>query len=478
MGSSDGQSARARVIVVDDDAIVAKSIAAFYSGEGCETHSCADPGHAMTMLKETSDSPTVVVLDVHLGGTDGIEALREIRSAHPSVPVVMLTGYATVETAVESLRMGAIDFLTKPIVDDELRAALDRALNHVAMDVSGGKKRTVRGGTGAMDCVIGMDPRMVRINEIVRAVAPSRTTVLMSGESGVGKSMIARAIHDASDRRRKPFVELSCGSIPETLLESELFGHVKGAFTGAHADKIGRFEAARGGTLFLDEINSAPASMQLKLLRVLQEKRFEQVGSSETIEADVRVVLASNQDLEALVARGAFREDLYHRINVVTIDVPALRERPGDIESIAEHFLEVQRAELGRAFVGFSDEAMKALKSYSFPGNVRELSNIVEHACVLSKGLTIGVDDLPERVVSDRGSVVIGRDEVVSDDEFVPMSLHDALVAPERRIILDTLGSCDWNRTKAAEILGINRTTLYKKMKQLGIDPETHARAG
>jgi DNA-binding NtrC family response regulator len=478
MGGNGNQSVRARVVVVDDDAIVARSLAAFYEQEGCEAVACSDAEGAMGMLAESCGSPTVVVLDVHLGGEDGIEALRRIRAAHPGVAVVMLTGYATVETAVEALRVGAIDFLTKPIVDDELRAALDRALTHAALGEGATRSRRDRVGSSAMEGVIGSDARMVRINEIVRAVAPSRTTVLMSGESGVGKSMIARAIHDASDRKRKPFVELSCGSIPETLLESELFGHVKGAFTGAHADKIGRFEAARGGTLFLDEINSAPPSMQLKLLRVLQEKRFERVGSSETIEADVRVVLASNEDLEALVASGEFREDLYHRINVVTIDVPALRERPGDIDALAEHFLNEQRRELGRAFVGFSDDAMAALRAYAYPGNVRELSNIVEHACVLAKGLTIGVDNLPERVVSDRGASA-GLDEGPREDgAFVPMSLHDALLEPERRIILETLGSCDWNRTRAAEILGINRTTLYKKMKALGIDPEAHARAG
>ncbi len=320
---------------------------------------------------------------------------------------------------------------------------------------------------------------MQRIFEVVRAVAASRTTVLMTGESGVGKSLIAGAIHRASPRRDKPYVELSCGSIPETLLESELFGHVKGAFTGAHADKAGRFLAADGGTLFLDEINSASPGMQLKLLRVLQERRFEPVGSNQTVEVDVRVVLASNQALEDLVARGLFRQDLYYRINVVKVEVPPLRERAGDVPILAERFLQEQGRELGRAFAGFSPEAMDALRRYAFPGNVRELSNIVERAAVLSRGQTIGLEDLPPQVIEPEPAPAGSLAQATPDDApWVPMTLADAMVEPERRVILKALGANGWNRTATAEQLGINRTTLYKKMRALGIDPEGLARAG
>ena len=317
---------------------------------------------------------------------------------------------------------------------------------------------------------------MLKISETVHAVANSRTTVLMTGESGVGKSMIASAIHQASNRQAQPYVELACGSIPETLLESELFGHVKGAFTGAHADKVGKFLAADGGTLFLDEINSASPAMQLKLLRVLQERKFEPVGSNDTIEVDVRVILASNQPLEELVASGEFRQDLYYRINVVKIEMPPLRERVGDIQSLAEHFLDLQASELGRQFTGFTPDALDVLRRYAYPGNVRELSNIVERAAVLTRSQTIGLDDLPP-IVLDHEPNLLQLSAATDEVNWVPMTLCDAMMAPERRFVLGALQANDWNRQQTADILGINRTTLYKKMKQLGIDPDDHAQA-
>ncbi|MFN7022000.1 MAG: sigma-54 interaction domain-containing protein, partial [Phycisphaerales bacterium] len=308
----------------------------------------------------------------------------------------------------------------------------------------------------------------------IDSVAPSKTTVLMTGESGVGKSLIASAIHQRSPRGRqgKPFIQISCGSIPETLLESELFGHVKGAFTGAHADKVGRFLAADGGTIFLDEINSASPAMQLKLLRVLQERRFEPVGSSETIEVDVRVVLATNKPLEEMVARGEFRQDLYYRINVVTIDVPPLRDRISDIPLLMDHFLRKHAAVLGRTFVGFSPEATDALLRYRYPGNVRELENIVERASVLAKSPTIGLADLPEHVTGSRPSLSLTHParEHGPDEGWSPTPLEEAMKEPEKRIILRALAANNWNRQKTAEDLRINRTTLYKKMKALGID--------
>jgi len=292
----------------------------------------------------------------------------------------------------------------------------------------------------------------------------------------VGKSLIAHAIHQASPRKDKPFVELACGSIPETLLESELFGHVKGAFTGAHADKAGRFLAASGGTIFLDEINSASPGMQLKLLRVLQERRFEPVGSNQTIEVDVRVVLASNQPLEALVADGRFRQDLYYRINVVKIELPPLRERVSDIPALAMHFLRKHGADLGKQFVGFSEDAMAALARYSYPGNVRELQNIVEHAAVLGRGPKIAMEDLPAQVLENlpgilgAGRLVGGAGTDEESGAWAPTPLEEAMREPERRIILRALKANEWNRQKTAEDLKINRTTLYKKMKQLGIE--------
>jgi DNA-binding NtrC family response regulator len=376
----------------------------------------------------------------------------------------MVTGYASLETAVRSLRLGALDYLAKPVSEVDLLKAVERALTRNTLKASPRRAGPTADQTEALECVVGTDPRMLRVLELVSAVAPSRTTVLMSGESGVGKSMIARAIHERSSRASKPFVELSCGSIPETLLESELFGHVKGAFTGAHANKVGRFLAADGGTIFLDEINAASPAMQLKLLRVLQERKFEPVGSSETREVDVRIVLASNQPLEKLVENGSFRQDLYYRINVVKIELPPLRERRGDIPQLAERFLEMSSAEVGKAIAGFTDEAIEALSAYSFPGNVRELQNIVERAAVLTRGQTIGLDDLPPDLVQGRTPLRL------TDEEWTPAPLAEALREPERRIILQALDANDWNRQKTAEQLDINRTTLYKKMRSLGIE--------
>jgi len=473
-----------RVLILDDDTIVADSLVEFFNAEGCQAVGAYSPSEALGLLEQAKDSPAgpiqVMLCDINLPQISGIEMLRTVTQDHRQTAVIMLTGYGTIESAVEALRIGAVDFLTKPVVDEELRLAMERALRQHELQRENTTLRSRLESTFGLGNLVGHDHRMQKIYETIRAVAPSRTTVLMTGESGVGKSMIANAIHQASTRSAKPYVELACGSIPETLLESELFGHVKGAFTGAHTDKAGKFLAADGGTLFLDEINSASPGMQLKLLRVLQERRFEPVGSNETIEVDVRVILASNQPLEELVASGQFRQDLYYRINVVKVEMPPLRERVGDIPSLAAHFLDAQSEELGRSFTGFTEEALDALRRYAYPGNVRELSNIVERAAVLSRGLTIGMGDLPVHVAEgeEPQGLRLRTDHAEQPGEWTPMTLADALIEPERAFILAALEANDWNRQKTAEILGINRTTLYKKMKVLGIDPSDHAQAG
>lgn len=486
-------TATKRILIVDDDPIVAESLAEHLTGEGYETATAMNVAEARALLDGASNFPTsggrapqpvhVVLSDVSMPGESGVDLLRWTREHHPTTAVVMLTGYGTIESAVEALRLGAADYLTKPVMDDELAVALERALRQQALVEENHTLRMQLDDRFGLDNVVGMDPRMRKVFELVGAVAPSRTTVLMSGESGTGKSLIAHAIHHRSPRSDKAYVELSCGSIPETLLESELFGHVKGAFTGAHADKKGRFLAADGGTLFLDEINSASPAMQLKLLRVLQERKFEPVGSTQTLEVDVRVILASNQPLEDLVASGAFRQDLYYRINVVKIELPPLRDRIADIPQLAEHFLEQQSAELGKSFTGFSAGAIDALRRYGYPGNVRELANIVERAAVLSRGRTIGLEDLPPQVIegadaglmraASGGSIdgTAGTAAAHADDgHWEPMPLVEALKEPERRILLAALEANDWNRQKTAEALDINRTTLYKKMKAFGLD--------
>jgi DNA-binding NtrC family response regulator len=481
-----GKAPSDRILVIDDDPIVADSLAAFFEGEGLDALAVYGGREAMSVMDEAVDHPSgpfgIVLCDINLPGQGGLDILAEITKRHRQSAVIMLTGYGTVESAVEALRLGAIDYLTKPVVDEELRIALRRAIRHQALQSENARLRDRIEGSFGLGGVVGQDPRMRRIFEVVRAVAASRTTVLMTGESGVGKSLIAGAIHQASPRKDAPYVELSCGSIPETLLESELFGHVKGAFTGAHADKVGRFLAADGGTLFLDEINSASPGMQLKLLRVLQERKFEPVGSNKTIEVDARVILASNQPLEDLVAGGQFRQDLYYRINVVKIEVPPLRDRVSDIPMLAERFLDEQSEQLGRTFGGFSADALDALRRYNYPGNVRELANIIERATVLARGQTITLEDLPPQVIDADHSNALSLPSIsrhdVGDSDWKPQTLTDAMIEPERRYILRSLEANGWNRTATADQLGINRTTLYKKMRSLGIDPDDHAKAG
>ncbi len=472
----------ARILIVDDDPIVADSLVEFLRAEGYDPASCASGAEALDTLEEAErpgDSArpprpfNLVLCDVAMPGMCGMALLAAAGDRFPHVVVVILTGYGTIESAVEAIRRGAADYLVKPVVDAELRLALGKALRQQALLAENKSLRERLDERFGMGSIIGRDYRMAKAFELIAAVAPSKATVLMTGESGTGKSLLARAIHERSPRRAGPFVEMFCGSIPETLLESELFGHVKGAFTGAHADKQGRFVAASGGTIFIDEINSASPAMQLKLLRVLQERRLEPVGSTRTIEVDVRVILASNQALEDLVARGQFRQDLYYRINVVKIELPSLRERTGDIPLLVRHFIEHFAGEYGKAITGLADSALDALRRYRFPGNVRELQNIIERAVVLARSPTLTEQDLPANVLApETGAAGVSALGALLDDAtpWDPIPLERALEEPEKRIILKALKANDWNRQATADALQINRTTLYKKMKGYCLD--------
>lgn len=483
-----------RILIADGDAIVAEAMAEMIRRYGHEVTIATDGVAAVSLsraARERADAGrAVLVIDPTTldDGDRGLELLAAVQRADPGIVPVVVTGFGTIEQAVAAVRTGAADYLVKPVDESELRAAIDRAVSRHLLVADRRRRRAGVPGPGELE-IVGDDARMQQVMEVVDAVARSRTTVLMNGESGTGKSMIARAIHCRSDRGDGPFVEIACGSIPETLLESELFGHVQGAFTGAVADKPGRFQAAHGGTLFLDEINSASPAMQLKLLRVLQERTFEPVGSSRSLEVDVRVVLASNQSLEQLVAEGRFRQDLYYRIAVIPIDLPPLRARRGDVLRLAEHFLAVKAAEADRLVTGFSDAALEAMAAYHWPGNVRELENIIERAVVLTRQTRIGVADLPPHVrgepaeasdlafgaggtVSRPGGVAAAGALVWAPDPAAVRPLRDALEEPERLLILQALEAHEWNRQATAEALGINRTTLYKKMRQLGLDRE------
>lgn len=479
-----------RILIVDDDAMVASSvvdllIAAGYRAESTDTAERAleiiDDGHNLSMDLGGPDPISVVITDVVLPGMDGLELVRVIRQRSLGAAPIVITGFGTIESAVKAIRAGAVEYLTKPIVDAELQVAIEKAIREHTLVSENRRLRDHLDQRFGLANIVGSDTRMRRMYDVIEAVAPNRTTVLMSGESGTGKSLIARAIHQLSPRADRPFVEISCGSIPETLLESELFGHVKGAFTGAHTDKPGRFLAADGGTLFLDEINSASPGMQLKLLRVIQERVFEPVGSNEPMEVDVRVVLASNQPLEDLVAAGEFRQDLYYRINVVMIKLPPLRDRVGDIPILAGHFLEVKSEELSKQITGFSEDALGMLRAYGYPGNVRELENIVERAVVLTKSTRIMPEDLPPHVIDGSNAVLApthrdGTGRVWTPGEYAPMPLRKALEEPEKQIILAALEANEWNRQQTADVLEINRTTLYKKIKQYGL--EEYGRTG
>ncbi len=469
------------VLIVDEDRIVAESIAGLLVRDSYVARIARSGEEALELLAASRQGGNpehwaVAIIDMSLPGMSGLELIKTLRREQPDIVTLAITGYPTVEAAVQVIRSGAMDYLTKPMVDDELRIAVEKAIRQQALLAENTILRSQLDQRYGLDNIIGSDPRMGRVYDIIEAVAPSRTTVLMTGESGTGKSLIARATHRNSPRAERPFVEISCGSIPEALLESELFGHVKGAFTGAHTDKTGRFLAAHTGTLFLDEINSASPGMQLKLLRVLQERCFEPVGSNETTEVDVRVILASNEPLEMLVAAGKFRQDLYYRINVVSIELPPLRERIGDIVVLAEHFLLAKAKEAGRQITGFSAETLEALRRYSWPGNVRELENVVERAVVLSRATRIGIDDLPPNVIDNSPSHLLLPPHARAGAAAIAWtadgarSLREALEEPERQIILAALEANDWNRQKTADQLQVNRTTLYKKIKQYGIE--------
>jgi len=452
---------RGSLLLIDDDRHVLDSMAAWLRDQGYKVETAADFQPALQLLdKKPFD---LVLCDVRLREGDGFELLAECRRKFPELSVILLSGYGTVETAMEAIRGGAFDFLTKPLIDQELDMAIQRALNQrrvLAENQVLKKQLDLRFG---LENVIGHEPRMLRVFDMIDSVADTRATVLITGESGTGKSMIARAIHRRSSRRDKSFVEVACGALPDTLLESELFGHVAGAFTGAATDKIGKFALADNGTIFLDEIGTAPPGMQVKLLRVLQEFEFEPVGGNKTQHVDTRVILATNDDLAQAVAGGRFRQDLFYRINVINIELPPLRERLHDIPRLAEHFLNKVRTESGKKVRGFHEETMQTLQRYSWPGNVRELQNAIERAVLLGKGEQVTPADLPPQLLA--------LPTLVSAAHALPgRSLKAALEGPERQIIHDVLEMNHWNRNLTADQLGINRTTLYKKMKRLGLD--------
>jgi DNA-binding NtrC family response regulator len=451
------------VLLVDDDRHLLESMGQWLQELGYRVGlaaTCQD-GRALLAAHKFS----LAIIDLRLPDGDGFELLNECQRTKPDMSVILLTGYGTVETAVEALRAGAFDLLTKPLIDQELEMSINRALSQRQVLQENENLKTQLEQKFGLDNIIGSHAHMQRTFEIVDSVASTKATVLITGESGTGKSLIARAIHRQSDRKDGPFVEVACGALPENLLESELFGHVSGAFTGATGAKVGKFKQADKGTIFLDEIGTASPGFQVKLLRVLQELQFEPVGGTKTEKVDTRVILATNENLEQCVAEGRFRQDLFYRINVINIELPPLRNRIADIPMLAEFFLQNIVAETGKQIEGFEPAVINALQSYKWPGNVRELQNVIERAVLLGKGVRLAPQDLPTHISKGASS---------TSELSGQRSLKEAMEEPERQIILQVLRENEWNRNITADQLGINRTTLYKKMKRLGLENVGH----
>jgi DNA-binding NtrC family response regulator len=449
-----------RMLLVDDDRHLLDSMSGWIETQGYSVTVASSVAQARNCIDQFPFD--VAVVDVQLADGDGFQILRHCRANQPSLPVILMTGYGTVDTAIEALREGAYDLLTKPLIDEELMMAVRKAMSSQQILEENVQLKKQLDNRFGLENIIGSAPQMQRIYDVINSIADTRATVLITGESGTGKSLVARAIHRMSGRRDKPFVEVACGALPETLLESELFGHVAGAFTGATGNKEGKFAQANHGTLFLDEIGTASPAMQVKLLRVLQELQFEQVGGTKTWSVDTRVVLATNEDLQKAVAEGRFRQDLFYRINVINLQLPSLSERVADIPTLADHFLKQICENTGRKFEGFDAASLNALQAWHWPGNVRELQNVVERAVLLGKGPRVTIADLPAHISNGMpvGTVAASTRQ----------SLKEALEGPERQIILQVLRENNWNRNETADQLGVNRTTLYKKMKRLGLE--------
>ena len=444
------------ILIVDDEKNIREGLSKALTLSGYQTLMAETGSEAVRVLER--DAVDLVISDLRMPGLSGEQLLRRVVSAYPAIPVIILTGHGTIESAVTAMHAGAYDFLTKPVNLDRLELLVKRALTgrQLVLENLTLQRELERRSTAHQ--LVTASPAMKRAWEIVEQVAPSRASVLITGESGVGKELVADAIHSLSPRRAAKFVKVHCAALTETLLESELFGHERGAFTGAVSRRRGRFELADGGTIFLDEIGEISQNIQIKLLRILQERAFERVGGEETITADVRVVAATNRNLQEAIERGTFREDLYYRLNVVHVDVPPLRERQADVSLLAAGFLKEFAEENGKQIVGFKPPALNALRRYSWPGNVRELQNSIESAVVMARGSTVELHDLPPAVRRAQAAPA------------VRIPLGSTLDHGERELIRATLSHQHGNKSRTSEILGISRKTLHRKMREYQLE--------
>ena len=447
------------ILVVDDDQAHRTMLRTLLGGWGFSVEEADDGAQAIERVHEKSYD--LVLMDVRMVEVSGLEALVEIKKFNPAIPIIIMTAYSSVETAVEALKKGAYDYLGKPLDFDELKLAIERALDHSRLKAENRVLKERFGTSLNTGDIIARSRIMLELLDTVALVAPTEATVLITGESGTGKELIASAIHANSPRREKPFIQINCAAITETLLESELFGHERGAFTGADRRKEGRFKLAHGGSIFLDEVSEMSVAMQAKLLRVLQEKQIQRVGGEEVLKVDVRVLAATNKDLKKEIEAGRFREDLYYRLNVVTLAVPALRERREDIPLLVQHFLQTFAEKNRKQIKGFTPQAMDGLVRYDWPGNVRELMNAVERGVILCRGEYISETDFPFSLRDPGGSErEPARQELLAD-----LPLEEV----EKATILNTLESAGGNKSEAARRLGVTRRTLHKKLKKYGV---------
>jgi DNA-binding NtrC family response regulator len=455
-----------RILIADPDPATRRHLENVLRERGYETFSTEHGRQALQQLEDSEDV-ALLLAELELPDIDGKELVQEARRRNPEVAVILQTAFGTVEDAVAAMREGAADFLSKPFSDEQVGLAVERALERAALVRENQDLRAALDDRVRIDNLIADDARMQQILKTVKAVAQTRTTFLITGESGTGKTMLARAVHHLSSRRGGPFVEVNCGALPETLLESELFGHVRGAFTGAAKDRAGKFEVAHGGTIFLDEVGTSSPGFQVRLLRVLQDRVIERVGDSRPIPVDVRVILATNLDLAAAVRDKRFREDLYFRIHVVTVEMPPLRQRRGDVSQLAQHFLHRHCLEAGRRFDGFAPQALELLRSAPWPGNVRQLENVVERAVVLAEGPRIEVHDLPPELLQGAEA---GPAEAATADPLAGIppegTLKDMLEQVERLLLRRALQRAGGNREQTAQKLAINRSTLFNKLRK------------
>ena len=446
------------VLIVDDEPAIQAALRGVLEDEGYRVTTVGSGADAVTLVAD--EAPDLVFLDIWMPGLDGLETLESLKRVRPEVAVVMISGHGTIETAVKATRLGAYDFIEKPLSIEKTLLSLTRALEHGRLERENAR---LREALESRSEIIGESDAIRALCEQIAVAAPTNGRVLVHGENGSGKELVARAIHARSARQHGPFVEVNCAAIPEELIESELFGHEKGAFTGALMRRRGRFELAHGGTLFLDEIGDMTLKTQAKVLRALEEQAFERVGGKDTIKVDVRVIAASNQDLQAMIKEGRFREDLYYRLSVIPIEVPPLRARKEDIPLLVDHFLAVFCAENGRGPRTVSGEALAYFLSYDWPGNVRELRNMVERLVIMSPRDVIGPEDLP--------APLRPKDDAPPAGEARERTLREAREQFERAYIVAELRAHEWNMTRTAERLGIERSHLYRKIKAYGITP-------